>query len=574
MVNVEDLVRERTENSRLPLPIKRVFIWFLRRILHEKRFKEFAAKYPSLRGFDCIDQILSFCGFRCEMDVSELENIPPYGAAVIISNHPIGSLDGLALLKMVSTVRPDVKIVVNRVLSYLKPLDELFIYVDNMEGRSKHRQIKKMQEHLQKAGALILFPSGEVSRLSPKGIRDGKWSSGFVRLAARMHAAIVPVYMHGKNSLSFYMVSLIYKPASTYLLVHEMFNQRGKKVRIHIGSSIPYEHWHNAKRTPAKTAKLLKNHIYKIGKGKKGFVKGEKPIALPADRLSLKTALERCEVLGKTPDEKLIILYRRDGESFSPILHELGRLREISFRAVGEGSGKRLDLDRYDDYYYHIVLWDSKLLEIVGSYRFIPTAEQIKEGGEESLYSHSLFSYKEGMKAVLQQGVELGRSFIQPIYWGKRGLDYLWLGIGAYLANTPECRYLFGPVSISAALPPLARDLLIAFYRYYFSSKQPLAVSRNPYPVSPPQVAKFFTGTDYQKDFQRLKSALSNMNAAVPMLYKQYAELCEAGGVRFADFGVDPDFNNCIDGLVVVDTTMLTAMRYQRYIAPNLKKCG
>ncbi|MDR2400726.1 MAG: lysophospholipid acyltransferase family protein [Deferribacteraceae bacterium] len=572
MVNVEEIVRHRTEKSRLPYPFKRFLVWLMRHLLHEKRLSEFAAKYPSLRGLDCIDQILSFCGFRCEMDISELENIPPYGAALIISNHPIGSLDGLALLKMVSSVRPDAKIVVNRILSYLKPLENLFICIDNMGAKANRRQIKNMQEHLLKGGVLIIFPSGEVSRLSPKGIRDGKWSSGFVRLAARMRASIVPVYMQGKNSFSFYLLSLIYKPASTYTLVHEMFKQQGKLVRIHIGRCIPHENWFNPKESPAKTAKLFKRHIYKIGKGKKGCIKGEKPIALPADRLSLKTALEGCQVLGKTSDDKLILLYRRsENESFSPILHELGRLREISFRAVGEGSGQRLDLDMFDDYYCHIVLWNPKRLEIVGAYRLIPTAEQIRIGGIESLYSSGLFTFMEGMLPILKNGVELGRSFIQPTYWGKRGLDYLWLGIGAYLASTPQCRYLFGPVSISANIPSLARDLLISFYRQYFAPKQPLAVSKNPYPFSPPQVKSFFSGNDSQKDFQRLKSALSNMNTAVPMLYRQYSELCEDGGVLFADFGVDPNFSSCVDGLVVVDTSMLTPSRYQRYIAPNVK---
>jgi putative hemolysin len=151
-----------------------------------------------------------------------------------------------------------------------------------------------------------------------------------------------------------------------------------------------------------------------------------------------------------------------------PLLRELGRLREIAFRAVEEGSGKRRDTDSYDDDYLHLILWDDEDLEIVGAYRFMPTAMQVERRGLEGLYSYSLFHYDDKMQDVLEHGIELGRSFIQPRYWGRRGLDYLWSGIGAYLARYPHYRYLFGPVSISGGLPPAARDLLVAFYRLWF----------------------------------------------------------------------------------------------------------
>jgi putative hemolysin len=573
MFSVEEIVREKFGEKR-PL-VKKLLTWVLKKVLREKRFREFEKTYPALRGFNCLEEMLHFCDFQCEADASELENIPASGAALIVSNHPIGSLDGLALLKTVASVRPDVKIAANSVLSHIKPLEDLFIFVDNMSSQTKYGQIKKIQEHLRQGHALILFPAGEVSRLSPKGIRDGKWSCGFIRLAERMRATIVPVHIEGKNSILFYIISVIYKPASTYMLAREMLKQRGKKVRIRIGNRIPYEYYTGLKKSASRTgyretAKYFRRHVYKIGGGKQGVIRGEKPIALPADKLTLKSAVNACEILGDTSDGKLILLYRRaEGEDFSPILHELGRLREISFRAVGEGSGRRLDLDCFDDHYYHIFLWDPKLLDIIGAYRFTPTA---RTKNTDSLYTHSLFSYTEAMLPILENGMELGRNFIQPVYWGKRGLDYLWLGLGAYLANNPECRYLFGPVSVSSALPPLARELMISFYRRYFTPKHPPAVSRNPCPVSQPQITAFFRGNDYQKDLQRLKSALNNMNVSIPTLYKQYSELCEEGGVYFSDFGTDPDFNNCIDGFVVADLNKLKPSRYQRYMEPYLKE--
>ncbi|MDR2451046.1 MAG: lysophospholipid acyltransferase family protein, partial [Candidatus Accumulibacter sp.] len=570
MFSVDAVLREKTSRT-LPLWLEKLLQWGLRYMLHEREFAEFAANHPDLRGIDCVERVLDYFEFLCEVTAADLANIPADGPVVLVANHPIGSLDGLALVKMVAAVRPDVKIMANRLLSRLEPLQELFIAVENMEGQASRRQIRIVQRHLQQGGALIMFPAGEVSRLGWKGVRDGKWNSGFFRLAARVRAPIVPIHLRGKNSGFFYLLSLLYKPLSTCLLVHEMFGQRGKTLEIRIGNRIPYFSWHDKETSATRLAARFRRHVYKIGKGKPGHFSGEAPIAPPEDRATLAASVERCEILGRTPDEKIIYLYRRlDTETFSPILRELGRLREIAFRAVGEGTGHALDLDRYDDYYYHLILWDARQGEIVGAYRFIPTTEQIRQSGAESLYSHHLFNYQREMDAILKNGIELGRSFIQPAYWGKRGLDYLWQGIGAYLARYPQYRYLFGAVSISSALPPSARDLLVSFYRLYFPPRHPIAVSRRPYPASPAQVPDHFSGMDYRDDLQRLKSMLGNMNCGIPTLYKQYSELCEPGGVQFIDFGVDPDFNDCIDGLVLVDISLLKPTRYRRYIEPHL----
>ncbi|MFI8416258.1 lysophospholipid acyltransferase family protein [Serratia sp. NPDC078593] len=539
----------------------------LRRLLFEKEFKQFAADYPNLRDFDLIEQVVDYFNLSCERVDGELENIPSQGPVVLVANHPIGSLDGLVLLRAVAAVRRDVKVVASQILSYIEPLRSLFIPVDNVKYKTNRRQIEAMQAQLENQGVLIVFPAGEVSRVSPQGIRDGHWHTGFVRLAAKTRATIVPIHITARNSHLFYLASMMYRPLSTLLLVREMFQQQGGRIKIRIGGRIPFAHWHDGRTGAHELAERFRRHVYRLGQGKPGLFASESPIALPENRLELKKALLACERLGTTPDGKIIFLYRRQDEARSPILRELGRLREIAFRAVGEGSGRRRDLDSFDDDYYHLVLWDEDELDIVGAYRFIPTAEQLERKGLEGIYSNSLFHYDHDMTPILAQGIELGRSFIQPSYWGKRGLDYLWLGIGAYLAKYPQYRYLFGPVSISGSLPVAARDLLIAFYRLYFSTDHALAQSRQPYPASLPQVLAQFTGNDYQADLVRLKSLLNNMGCSIPTLYKQYSELCEPGGVQFIDFGTDPAFNNCIDGLVLVDLQRLKPARYQRYIA-------
>ncbi|MGM3182224.1 lysophospholipid acyltransferase family protein [Dickeya oryzae] len=540
----------------------------LRTMLFETEIQDFAQRYPHLKGLDLVEQILDHFSLNCEMVEGDLENIPSQGPVVLVANHPIGSLDGLALLRTVASVRPDVRVVASQLLSYIGPLKNLFFSVDNFSNRTRRNQLAAIQEHLAAEGAIIMFPAGEVSRMSLKGIRDGHWHSGFIRMAAKARAPIVPIHISGRNSNLFYLSSLIYRPLSTLLLVREMFRQHGNRLRFRIGAQIPYSTWSQGEWQPNDLAARFRRHVYRLGHGKPGCFSGEKPIALPEERSLLKRALESCETLGTTPDGKKIYLYRRGSEDYVPILRELGRLREIAFRAVGEGTGKRRDLDSFDDDYLHLVLWDERELEIVGAYRFTPTARLLAEKDIGSLYSHSLFHYGEEMAPVLASGIELGRSFIQPKYWGKRGLDYLWLGIGAYLARYPEYRYLFGPVSLSSTLPSTARDLLIAFYRLHFAPSQMLARSRRPYPASLPDVLRQFEGEDYQQDLTRLKSMLSNMGCSIPTLYKQYSEVCEPGGVQFIDFGVDPDFNNCVDGLVLVDLQQLKPSRYQRYIAP------
>ncbi|WP_219369336.1 lysophospholipid acyltransferase family protein, partial [Enterobacter roggenkampii] len=538
----------------------------LKRLFYEDEFQQFAAAHRHLKGLDMVEQVLEHLDILCTVSARDLEQIPEHGPLVIIANHPTGTLDGLALLYAVSRVRRDVKVVTNRMLTHLEPLSSLFIPVDNMGGRTAKSSLVQMEQHLQNAGVLIFFPAGEVSRPTRKGIRDKKWHSGFIKLAGKLRVPLLPVHIQAHNSLLFYASTLVSPTLSMLLLMQQMFRRRHSQLPIKIGQQIAWHHWHSATLSSREMAEQCRQHVMRLGKGVPGVFKTQCAIARPEDRATLKRALAQAESLGKTSDGKTIYLWQRNGQEDAPLLRELGRLREIAFRAVEEGSGKRRDTDSYDDDYLHLILWDEEDLEIVGAYRFMPTAMQIEKRGVEGLYSYSLFHYDDKMQDVLAHGIELGRSFIQPRYWGRRGLDYLWSGIGAYLARYPHYRYLFGPVSISGGLPPAARDLLVAFYRLWFPATHPLAASRQPYPASLPDVLAQFGGVDYVDDLTKLKSLLGNLGCGIPPLYKQYSELCEPGGVQFIDFGSDPAFNNCVDGLVLVDLCYLKANRYQRYI--------
>lgn len=545
----------------------------LKRLLHEKEFQQFAASHQHLRGLDMIEQVLEHLQLRCEISAHSLEQIPEHGPLIIVANHPTGAADGLALLYAISRVRRDVKVVANRMLSHLEPLASLFIPVDNISKHTRKASLMQMNAHLENCGALIFFPAGEVSRITAKGLRDRSWQPGFVKLAKKYRATILPMFVHGHNSLGFYVSTIIAPTLSMLLLFEQMFRQRGSVLHLKAGERISFANWHTPQLSAQEITEKFRTHTIKLGKGKPGNFKTERSIARPEERASLKRELAKAECLGQTSDGKLIYLWQRDGQEDAPLLRELGRLREIAFRAVGEGSGKRRDTDRYDDDYLHLILWDEAELEIIGAYRFVPAARQVEKRGLEGLYSASLFQYGEQMDSVIAQGIELGRSFIQPRYWGRRGLDYLWSGIGAYLARHPGYRYLFGPVSISGGLPSTVRDLLVAFYRLWFPADRRLATSNRPYPATLPAVLAQFSGTNYAEDLIRLKSLLGHLGCGIPPLYKQYTELCESGGVQFMDFGSDPGFDNCIDGLVLVDLTRLKPARYQRYIGTHLVSC-
>ncbi|WP_449550499.1 lysophospholipid acyltransferase family protein [Lelliottia amnigena] len=538
----------------------------LKRLFHEEEFQQFAATHRHLKGLDMVEQVLEHLDIVCTIPAHDLEQIPEHGPLVIIANHPTGTLDGLALMYAVSRVRRDVKVVTNRLLSHLEPLSSLFIPVDNMGGKTAKSSLMHMEQHLQNAGVLIFFPAGEVSRPTRTGIRDKKWHSGFIKLANKLRVPLLPMHIQARNSLLFYASTLVSPTLSMLLLMQQMFRRQHSRLPIKIGQQIAWSHWFSVTLSPREMAEQCRQHVMRLGKGLPGTFKTQCAIARPEDRATLKRELALAECLGTTSDGKSIYLWQRNGQEDAPILRELGRLREIAFRAVDEGSGKRRDTDSYDDDYLHLILWDDDDLEIVGAYRFMPTAKQVENQGLGGLYSFSLFQYDDKMEDILEHGIELGRSFIQPRYWGRRGLDYLWSGIGAYLARYPQYRYLFGPVSISGGLPPAARDLLVAFYRLWFPANHPLAVSRQPYPASLPDVLAQFEGKAYVDDLTKLKSLLGNLGCGIPPLYKQYSELCEPGGVQFIDFGSDPAFNNCVDGLVLVDLCYLKANRYQRYI--------
>lgn len=326
----------------------------LRLLFHEREFRQFEAQWPHLTGFDFVEQVLDHFQFRYAVRDDERERIPARGRVVVVANHPIGSRDGLALLRLVRSVRRDVKVVANEVLSTITPLIPLLLPVDNLGGHTERRRLEAIRRHLEGDGALILFPAGEVSRLGFKGIRDGRWRSGFLRLAASVDAPIVPVHVDGRNSALFYALSFLARPLSTLWLVREMFKQAKNCVDVRIGEPIRPATLASTGLSLAEQAELFRRHVYRIGRNRPGILPSEAAIAHPEDRALLREELSDCPVLGHTPDGMRIYLFHHRPDS--AVMREVGRLREIAFRAVGEGTGQRRDLDRFDPHCEHLLL--------------------------------------------------------------------------------------------------------------------------------------------------------------------------------------------------------------------------
>ncbi|MBQ4833079.1 lysophospholipid acyltransferase family protein [Pseudoalteromonas sp. MMG010] len=537
-------------------------------LLHEQEFVAFADTYPHLQGIEFVEQVLDELNFDTRYKSNQMENIPSEGKLVIVANHPLGSVDALALIKVLSNVRQDLKVVANRMLMSVTAMHSLLLPVDNLSGTSKKQELSNIQQHLKNEGALLIFPAGEVSRLSPTGIKDCQWNSGFLRMAKKSNSPILPVFIKAKNSPLFYGTSMVYKPLASLLLVKEMFKQRKKSLEFEIGASIPPESYLIDNLKDKEIVNLIRKQLYRLCSKKNLPLKTQAPIAIAEGKKDLKKAIENCQLLGETQDGMHIYLYQYQGSS--PLFRELGRLREIAFRAVGEGSGKRRDVDKYDMDYQHLVLWDPTQLELVGAYRLACAQEIINKHGREGLYTDSLFSYTHKMDPYFNQGIELGRSFVQPQYWGRKSLDYLWYGIGAFIKNYPQYRYLFGAVSVSNTMPNQAKALLVYYYQHYYRAKQTLATPNNEFKLPPKEstlCTSTFLGNNLKEDFVELKHVLANMNAQVPTLFKQYTELCKPGGVEFLSFSIDPEFNNCIDGLVLVDLHRVKDNKAKRYLS-------
>jgi putative hemolysin len=546
--------------------ISRALTSVMKSVTNEARFNHLLARAGSARGLDFVDRMLELLGASYRIDAGFIEAVPASGPLLVVANHPLGMQDALALLKWLGSIRPDVRMLGNDWLASVPPLSELLLPVD-VFGHGAGSGARHIYRALENGEALIMFPAGEVSRLRAGVVRDGAWSDGFARLALRSGAPVLPVHVRARNSTMFYGVSMLSRPLSTALLPREATALNGRRIGLGIGSLISAaELGQRSGGSSRRAAELLRRHVYRIGRDQRPAPDSEAPLARTGRADHIVAALGRSEKLADLSDGKQLFLFT--GGQHSPVMHEIGRLRELTFRKVGEGTGKHRDLDAYDAHYEHLVLWDPIEQGIAGSYRLGHAARLTSARDTPGLYTTTLFDFSAVLQSRLMHGLELGRSFVAPAYWRSRALEQLWQGIGLYLQRHPELHYLFGAVSMPITLPREAREWIAAAHLHYFGVPD-LAKARRPFIVSPEivrHVEQACDGLDSPAAMGRLRQHLDSLGVSLPMLYRQYVDLVEPGGVQFLAFGDDPGFSGCVDGLVWLDLARLKPSKRARYL--------
>jgi len=565
-IDIKQLIESKSSDffEKKPAFVNKFILFALAKFLKLNEINKFIRENHSVHGIEFISRLFDTLGFSYRISDRDKRKIPAEGKVIIVANHPLGGLDGLALVKAVREVRPDVRIVANDLLMKVENLTEVFLPLDVYSISGQKSQIVAIEQALLNEEAVIIFPSGKVSRLTMQGIRDLKWNNGATKFSTKMSSPILPIFIHGRNTLLFYFSAFLHDKLGMFMLPSELFRHNDKVITMIVGDLIPANSFKSLK--PKLQAKLLLQHTYKIGANKNGNFVTEKTVIHPIDTRLIKKELQNNELLGYTFDGKKIYLV--DYAHANNVLKEISRLREVTFRKVGEGTGKTYDMDIYDLYYKHIVLWDEETLDIVGSYRLGITSEILNQFGKNGLYNSSQFALNDGFDEILTQSIEVGRSFIQQKYWKSNALDYIWQGIGAFLIRHPEIKYLWGAVSISDSYSDLAKGLIIGYYKKWYGGDKSWAEPVYEY-VTPEkylsEIASVLTADNHIDDFKKLKHALKNLNFSVPVLFRRYTELCEYGGSSFVSWCIDVNFNNSIDGLIILDMTKLKEEAKNRY---------
>ncbi|WP_457747787.1 lysophospholipid acyltransferase family protein [Sulfurimonas sp.] len=555
----------------LPTPIINLIIYVLRKLLHEDDFNKVYEKVHYLRGVNFVEGVLEALQITYVVKPNEIKNIPSTGRLLVIANHITGMQDSFSLVELIANHREDkkVRLMINGSMSWVEQAQDIVVPVDNINGRITKESLKVINETLQNEEVVIIFPAGVVNRWSLKGLKDIAWQSSFLKIAKRNETPILPVRIEGKNSFLFYFFSFILPlKLSALFLPHEFAMARKKQpLKFNIGKVIPIRAFESKDKSLQEYVELFYKHLYQIGTHKGEVLPTETTINPPNNRVRLKEEVQKAEFLGNTLDGKRIILVDALHAPF--LIAELGRVREISFRAIGGGTGDAQDNDLYDNYYRHLILWDDEDLEIVGAYRIGECQDIIANRGMQGLYTYNLCNFSEHFNEYCNNSVELGRSFVQPKYWGSRALDNLWQGVGAYLASNERIRYTYGTVTINADTPQKAVAALVYFYSSYFNCHTGMMRAKTPYKMSAEDKKEFgtlFYELSYKEGFAVLKRYLKDLGTSVPTLFKQYAELYDEGAVRFFDFSVNEELHGVVEGFIIADNSRMKESKKKRYI--------
>ena len=529
-------------------------------------------RYRAYEGPDFSAKILEDVGATYHVPEDQLAHIPKEGGFITVSNHPYGSIDGLILSDTVGRIRPDYKLLTTFLLSRIPNLESSFMAVDNLSSGMAAQSvngIRKALMHIQNGGPMGFFPAGEVASWQPedrrtalrldgkKVIEDRPWAENISKLIRKSGFPVIPIYFSGTNSRNFHWLGRIHPRLRTVRLVHELFNKKGQHVEVRIGQPILPEEME--KMDIPTLSRYLRNRTYALEAqcqppaSKLAAVGKMEPIVDPVDPALVQAEIERIEdrlLLESAPYR----LYLSDSGDIPNIMRELGRLREIVFRGVGEGTGTSLDTDEYDKFYKHLILWHTEDRQIAGAYRIGVGSELLaRPEGQDAFYTASLFRFQEGIKPYLPKAMELGRTIIVPQYQRDvLPLKLLLSGILTAGAKTPGMEYTLGPASISNDLPDFYKSLIVHYFRTNCSVPDAANIVQSTHPfqpnylrVNPDQLLAGCTSVD---ELDRLIIAISDGECRLPVLLRKYVSF----GARLVEFNVDPLFNNSLDGFILL----------------------
>ncbi len=537
-----------------------------------------------------LEQLLAEMRVDLRIDAADTSRIPATGPVVVVANHPFGMLDGAVLAVLLTRVRPDVKVMTNYLLSDVPELAQHCIFVDpfqpdravNVHSMNvNQRAMREALGWLQKGGMLAIFPAGEVStwQFPHAQIADPVWNDTAVRLIRRTGATALPVYFCGRNSMGFHLFGMIHPRLRTAFLLQEFLHQEGRTVEVRVGSEIPgdsvagiaddreaieYLRW----RAYLLARRHRPEKSWPVTVRSKITEKVQQPIASaePAELLAAELgslAPERC--LTQNGD---LAVYLVKANETPRALRELGRLREVTFRLAGEGTGKRRDLDRFDRYYWHVLLWNKTKQELVGAYRAGNTAEILPEHGVSGLYTSTCFRYDPRLFEKLGPALELGRSFVRPEYQRQYApLLLLWKGIARLLATHAKTPVLFGAVSISNDYNKASREMIYRFFEARIQEDELAGMIEPRRPFRPTRLRPWDCRAMCHalRDLEDLSQPITdveNDGKGLPILLRQYAKI----GGKLLGFNVDKKFSNVLDGLVVVDLRKTAPAVLERYM--------
>lgn len=560
----------------------------LSRLLSLKRLERLYRQVPpGLTGAEFAQALIEVFRVKVELSDLDLPRIPARGPVVAVANHPFGGVEGIVLAALLRKVRPDVKVLANYLLRHIPEMRDLFFFLDPFGRResvaANAAAIRQAVRWVKSGGMLAVFPAGEVAHLhlSQMLITDPEWNTAAANIARLSGAAMQPFYFHGANGPLFQAAGLVHPRLRTLLLPRELYKRRGTRVELRVGEVISPRRLESLGDASDVTRYLRERTFLlarrrHLGTPKRVLSFRRRP---PADLEPIAPAVPTGDLVRDVESlprnqwlvesGEFLVAYG-SAEQLPAVLPEIGRLREVTFRAAGEGTGKSMDLDGFDLTYLHLFVWNRDRSELVGAYRLGQSDRLTAAAGKAGMYTSTLFEFRGDFFEQLGPALEMGRSFIRAEYQRSyAGLLLLWRGIGQYVVANPSYRTLFGPVSISNGYQLISRQLIVAYLKRHHATHE-LARQvkpRNPFKRSglPRRRGPAPSSID---DLEKVSTLISHIEAdqkSVPVLLKQYLKL----GGRLLGFNVDPGFSDVLDVLIAVDLRVTDPKILEKYMGKD-----